>query len=209
MFTAVGTGARHRDDGSIEVSVSLRREDNTELGRQSYVGPTLDDVCAQIGADLSTRAAAEKDAALNDAVVGKTLVTLDDAAAVPVVTTVASLPKLTTAIVTLLLVAFATVRAVGQPAAPTLTTLEKARADLLQVRTAYAQVLAQYDGCRAELGTVYNALGPFRAREASTTLSADEMALRVDIETAHPGYTWDPKTGTLTKKPDPPAAVKK
>lgn len=87
-------------------------------------------------------------------------------------------------------------------AAPVLTELERTKLELLRVRTAYAQLVAQYDGCKAEVGAVYNTLGQLRASAATTELTAQEKALKADIEAAHAGYTFDPKSGALTKKTD-------
>lgn len=93
----------------------------------------------------------------------------------------------------------------AQTDGPALTELEKAKVELLQVRTAYAQLLAQHDACKAELGAAFNALGSLRAKAATDQLSTEEMQLRIAVEGAHPGYTWDPKTQAFTKKPEPPS----
>ena len=82
----------------------------------------------------------------------------------------------------------------------TLSEVERLKLELLRARVAYAELVAKYDGCRAEVGAAFNTIGPLRARLASEQLSADEVALKTAIETAHPGYTFDPKTGSLTKK---------
>ena len=84
---------------------------------------------------------------------------------------------------------------------PALTDLERTKLELLQVRTAYAQLLAQHDACKAELGVAYQTLGALRASAASSALTAQEATLTREIEAAHPGYVLDPKTGVLTKKP--------
>lgn len=89
--------------------------------------------------------------------------------------------------------------------APTLTDLEQTRLDLLQLRTAYAQLLAQFDSCKAEVGSTYAALGTLRAQAAAQQIGTDAAALKTTIEAAHPGYTFDLKTQTLTKTPTPPA----
>lgn len=86
--------------------------------------------------------------------------------------------------------------------APSLTELERVKLELLQVRTAYAQVVAQFDGCKAEVGSVYQQLGQLRASAATTELTAQERKLKADVEAGHPGYMWDPKTAAFTKKPD-------
>lgn len=84
--------------------------------------------------------------------------------------------------------------------APALTDLERTKVELLQVRTAYAQLVAQYDGCKAEVGAVYGALGSLRASAASAELTAQEQTLKTAIEREHDGFTWSAKAG-LTKKP--------
>lgn len=89
-----------------------------------------------------------------------------------------------------------------KPDTPELTELEQTKLELLRVRTAYAQVVAQFDGCKAEVGAVYNTLGQLRASAATSELTAQEKKLKADVETAHVGYLWDPKTGAFTKKPD-------
>jgi len=83
---------------------------------------------------------------------------------------------------------------------PSLTELERTKAELLDVRTAYAQLLAQYDACKAEVGQTYQALGRLRADAASAELSTEEARLTAQIEAGHPGYSWNPKTRTFTKK---------
>jgi hypothetical protein len=87
---------------------------------------------------------------------------------------------------------------------PALTELEDAQRALLQARTAYAQLLAQFDQCKAEQGQAFAVLGKLRADRASTELTSLEQELKASIERGHPGYTWDPKTGAFTKKPDAP-----
>ncbi len=99
--------------------------------------------------------------------------------------------------------------AIAQPATPSLTELERTRVELLQVRTAYAQLLAQYDACKAEVGATFNALGTLRAKAASTQLTEEEAALKALVEKDHVGYTWDPKTLLFTKTPDPATVTKK
>lgn len=89
-----------------------------------------------------------------------------------------------------------------------LSELEKVKLELLQVKTAYASVLAQHDSCKAELGAAYNTLGKFRADAAGAELSADEAKLKAEIEASHDGFTWNPKTGVFTPKPEPPKGVK-
>lgn len=76
---------------------------------------------------------------------------------------------------------------------------EGLRAQLLQVRTAYAQLLSQHDACRAELGAAYDVIGRLRAPVVSKELTEAEAALKADIEKAHEGYTWNAKTGALEK----------
>ena len=108
----------------------------------------------------------------------------------------------------LLLIATLVLWAVGltaQGAAPSLSEVEQLRVDLLQARTLLAQLQAGYDGCRAEIGTLYHQLGQVRAQVASQVLTAEEARLKADVEAAHPGYTWNPKTGAFTRKTaDPP-----
>lgn len=86
---------------------------------------------------------------------------------------------------------------------PALTELERTKVELLQVRTAYAQLLAQYDACKAEVGSTYNTLGTLRARAASEQLSAEEREVTATIDAGHAGWTWDSKTGLFAKIPPP------
>jgi hypothetical protein len=79
-------------------------------------------------------------------------------------------------------------------APPVLTELEQSWVIILQLRTAYARLLADADACRAQLG-------PLRADAASRELTEDEATLRAKIEAGHPGYAWNPKTGVFTKTP--------
>lgn len=94
--------------------------------------------------------------------------------------------------------------AVAEGPAPQLTEVERLKLELLQVRTSYAQLLANYDACKAEVGTAFNTLGRLRAEAATAELTAEEAKLKAAIEAGHPGYRWDPKTGTFTKKPPDP-----
>lgn len=198
MWTAVGIGVR-QIDGAIEVTASLRL-DGVEVSRRTFAGADLDEVTAKISDDLATRAAAEDDANLSATVVGRTLVEIDSTQG-GVMTR-----KVLGTLVVALLLAVGVAHAQGTVAAPELTELERTKVELLQVRTAYAQLLAQYDACKAEVGSTFNTLGSLRARAASDQLTAEEAQIKLAVETGHPGYTWDPKTGLFTKKADPPTA---
>ena len=88
------------------------------------------------------------------------------------------------------------------PTVPALTELEQAWWTILQLRTAYATVLAEADACRAQLG-------PLRAKAASEQLTLEEATLKVRIEAGHPGFRWNPKTGQFTTIGPPPPAPKK
>lgn len=95
-------------------------------------------------------------------------------------------------------------------AAPVLSEVEKLKIELLQVRTAYAQLLAQHDGCKAELGATFNVLGRLRADAGSAQLTAEEATLKAAIEQNHTGFDWSPKTGLFTpKKAETPAPLPK
>lgn len=87
-----------------------------------------------------------------------------------------------------------------EPAPPTMTELDTAQLELLQVRTAHATTLLQLDACRAESGRAHDLIGRMRAERASAELTALEADLKAKIEARHPGYTWDPKTQAFTKK---------
>lgn len=76
---------------------------------------------------------------------------------------------------------------------------EGLRVDNLKLRTALAQSTALYDGCRAEVGVLYDVLGRTRAQQATKDLTEAEAQLKTEIERAHPGYVFDPKTGALAK----------
>lgn len=84
--------------------------------------------------------------------------------------------------------------------APQLSDVEALKVENLKLRIALAQTQAQADSCRAELGTLYQAVGPVRAERASADLTALEQNLKATIEASHPGYEWNPKTGAFTKK---------
>ncbi len=85
--------------------------------------------------------------------------------------------------------------------APELSEIERTKVELLRVRGEYAKLLAQYDGCKAEVGAAFNALGRLRAAAASTELTAEEASLKATVEAGHPGFEWNPKTGAFTAKP--------
>jgi hypothetical protein len=92
---------------------------------------------------------------------------------------------------------------------PALTELEERSARCCRRRTAYAQLLAQFDQCKAEQGQAFatssgSCAPKLRADRASTELTSLEQELKASIERGHPGYTWDPKTGAFTKKSDAP-----
>lgn len=71
-----------------------------------------------------------------------------------------------------------------------LSESEQLRHALWQTQIALEQTLSQAASCRAQLRSVQ--------------LTHDEAQLKTDIEKAHGGYVFDPKTGQLAK----PATVK-
>lgn len=76
---------------------------------------------------------------------------------------------------------------------PQLSELEQLKIQVLQLKIQVANIQAEADACRG-------LLGQYRVAKASTDLSAEELALKKAIETAHPGFTWDPRTGALVEK---------
>jgi hypothetical protein len=92
---------------------------------------------------------------------------------------------------------------------PALTELERAKVELLQLRTAYAQLLAQFDSCKAENGAAFATLGKLRADRASSELTEEETQLKVTVDANHKGWRFDPKTGRFTKIEPIPAAESK
>ena len=93
-----------------------------------------------------------------------------------------------------------TAMAAAQQGAPTLSELETLRYENLKLKVALAQTQALSDACKAELGMLYQALGKVRADRATADLTAAERELKAEIDAAHPGFEWNPKTGALTKK---------
>ena len=73
-----------------------------------------------------------------------------------------------------------------QTAPPALSLEQSLRQRLFVTETALEQALAQAASCRVALRSVQ--------------LSSDEAKLRGDVETAHPGFTFDTKTGALVAK---------
>jgi hypothetical protein len=72
MFKAVGIAAKRTDTG-IAVVVSIQTDAGREIARQTVTGADVPAVRALIVADLERRAAAEQDAGLSAAIVGKVL----------------------------------------------------------------------------------------------------------------------------------------
>jgi hypothetical protein len=81
-----------------------------------------------------------------------------------------------------------------------LTAMEQLKLENLQLKTVLAQTIAGSDRCHAQIGQLYDLLGATRAKDASATLTALEATLKTEIEAQHPGFTFDPKAGTLTRK---------
>ncbi len=86
------------------------------------------------------------------------------------------------------------------------TELEQAKVDLLYLDAQLAQARSELLATQQALGACYGVLGPVRAKADSDRLTGKQQALIAAIEQAHPGYTMDPTTGTLVKKPNPPKA---
>jgi hypothetical protein len=82
----------------------------------------------------------------------------------------------------------------------TLTDIEQLRVAVLKLQIEKATLQAQLDSCKAEVGSVYQALGTLRAEKASRELTTAETDLKAQIESGHPGFTWNPKTGAFTPK---------
>lgn len=76
---------------------------------------------------------------------------------------------------------------------PKLDDLETAKLQILQLQSAYAQVLAESEACRQQLA-------PLRASAISKDLSSAEVALRSFVDQRHPGFSWDPRTGVFTPR---------
>lgn len=73
MFKAIGIGVRKLDTGDLEVTVSLQKDDGTEVGRAVVTGIDVPTVRAKILTELTRRAQNEQDATLSALVVGKLL----------------------------------------------------------------------------------------------------------------------------------------
>jgi hypothetical protein len=199
MFKAVGVGARKTDDG-IEVTVSIQRDDGTVLDpKRVYRGVG----CAD-GAPADRRGPADADECGNGrhAEHGRPRKSACHGLGGDVMRRFADRVWLVCVVVAI--AAGLSRCGVVHAQDPALTELEDAQRALLQARTAYAQLLAQFDQCKAEQGQAFAVLGKLRADRASTELTSLEQELKASIERGHPGYTWDPKTGAFTKKPDAP-----
>lgn len=74
MYSVFGRGAQRNADGTVTIKVEVIN-DRTEqsIAYATYTGASLQAVEAAIAADLRSRVAAEDDAALSEAVVGKLL----------------------------------------------------------------------------------------------------------------------------------------
>lgn len=84
----------------------------------------------------------------------------------------------------------------AEPAAPpTLTELEQARVQVVNLLDMLRKALLEADQCRATLAEPRNTVNSQQVANALQLLKAD-------IEHNHPGYTWDAASGTFTKKPD-------
>lgn len=72
-FQGIGRGVQ-RTKAGLEVKVEIQDAETTKLVRfQTYTGKTLDDITAQLQADLDTLAKGADDVTLSKAVVGQML----------------------------------------------------------------------------------------------------------------------------------------
>jgi hypothetical protein len=78
---------------------------------------------------------------------------------------------------------------------PELDELEKAWATIYSLQRAYADVLQRADSCASMLAQ-------YRGPAAQAEIQKAESDLKAKIEARHPGYDFDLRTGTLTKRPE-------
>lgn len=80
---------------------------------------------------------------------------------------------------------------VPQTSAPTLTEVDQLRIERVNLLQQLTTALQEADTCRGQLAEP-------RAR-ANRLLVSEELAkLKATLERAHPGFVWDPPTGTWT-----------
>lgn len=79
---------------------------------------------------------------------------------------------------------------------PTLTPLEQARVENVNLRHLLRVALQEADTCRGQLAQP-------RADGQLRDLQREIATLKADVERNHPGYSWDANTGTFTVKGTP------
>lgn len=85
-----------------------------------------------------------------------------------------------------------TVYRLGAADRPALSALEQLRVENVNLLEEWRKAMLEADTCRGLLAQPRSAAQQQLVREKAA-------ALKADIERSHPGYTWDPQTGTFTR----------
>lgn len=85
-----------------------------------------------------------------------------------------------------------------------LSETERLRAQVIALKAQLTDLIKQTQDLNASFGQCQAALGPLQQRENAATVKAESEKLRLDIEKAHPGYTWDASAGQIVPTPPTP-----
>lgn len=99
--------------------------------------------------------------------------------------------------VMVLAVAFAAVLSFGLDAIAQTPTAQLTREEQLDQRV--FQLELALETATKETNDCRGALGPYRASVRGQELASEELALKARIDRAHPGFSYDPRTGQFTK----------
>ena len=92
------------------------------------------------------------------------------------------------------------VSATQQPA-PQMSELEQARIETLALKRQLVEAIRQAGICQGRLAVA-------EYQQNTQVLESEAKQMQTQIETAHPGYTFQLTTGVLTKKPELTETVK-
>jgi len=90
------------------------------------------------------------------------------------------------------------------PSDPKPSELQQVKAENIRLKAQLVEALKTQSDLTVGIGGCQAQLGPLQQAQNQRAIASEETALRTAFETEHPGYTWDPKTDVVTKKPDQP-----
>lgn len=82
--------------------------------------------------------------------------------------------------------------------APALSPMEQLKLDNLGLKAQLTDTLKLVAELKGSVGACELALGSYRHTQNTGALSSEEKALKAEVDAAHPGFTWDPRSGVFT-----------